>query len=180
VILGKWGKEKSSVFRRLVILMFILLTLPTSIFTLRNDYLPPRPPARIGFEELEALDFLAKKQSGVVLSYPFKENWRQKFSEPRPLYAYETTGYISALSGKPSYLADEMNLEISGYDWKSRREEEFRFFQTDNQEWAKNFLKQNKIRYLYLVKGQELNLGKDDINAQKIFENGEVRIFEIK
>lgn len=183
VILGWWVEKKSSinpVFTWLVISIFVLLTLPTSIFTLKNDYLPPRPPARISFEELEALDFLTKKQFGVVLSYPFEESWRQKFSEPRPLYAYETTGYISALSSKPSYLADEMNLEISGYNWEPRREEEFRFFKTDNQEWAKNFLRQNRIKYLYLVKGQNLNLGEDDINAQKFFENGEVRIFEIK
>jgi hypothetical protein len=183
VILGRWAEKKSLVnpiFTWLVISTFILLTLPTSIFTLRNDYLPSRPPARISFEELEALGFLTKRQSGVVLSFPFEESWRQKFSEPRPLYAYETTGYISALSGQPSYLADEMNLEISGYNWKSRREEEFRFFQTNNQEWAKNFLRENGIKYLYLVKGQKLNLGEEDINAQKIFENGEVRIFEIK
>ncbi len=40
--------------------------------------------------------------------------------------------------------------------------------------------KENKIKFIYLVKGQKINLGEQDIDAKKIFENGEVRIFEIK
>ena len=160
--------------------MLIILTLPTSLTTLKNDYLPKRPPARISIEELEALDFLNRQPAGVVLSVPFNPDWRLKFSEPKPLYAYETTAYISALSDKETYLEDEMNLEITGYNWQMRREQTNKFFLTADQNWGKEFLQSNNIKYIYLVKGQKMNLGLGDINGKKIFENGETVIYRIK
>jgi len=167
-------------FNFILTLLIIFLTIPTTINSLRNDYLPWRPPSRISIEELEALNFLRTKPRGVVLSYPFMEEWRSNFSEPRPLYAYETTAYVSALSGKITYLEDEMNLEISGYNWQPRRDNALRFFSTDNRQWAVNFLQENKIKYMYLVKGQKMNLGQNDINCRLIFENGEVKIYQIQ
>jgi hypothetical protein len=167
-------------FVKLVLLVgLVILMVPTTLGTLFYNYLPSRPPARVSFEELEALDFLRQQPDGVVLIYPYEPSWREKFGEPKPLYAYETTAYVSAFSEKQTFLEDEMNLEISGYNWRPRREEEQRFFATDNKEWARNFLQDNKIRYIYLVKGQKMNLGLEDINAKKIFENGEVVIFNL-
>ena len=182
VIGGFLEKQKSNVSKLIELIISIavvILTLPTSLATLRNDYLPFRPPARVSIEELEALEFLRKEPLGVVLTYPHDFTWFSKFSEPRPLYAYETTAYVSALSSKPTYLEDEMNLEISGYNWQPRREEETRFFTTRDLNWANQFLKLNQIRYLYLVKGQKINLGWGDIGAKKIFENGEVVIYKL-
>jgi len=161
-------------------IILIFLTLPTSIITLKNNYLPSRPPARISVEELEALDFLKKEPSGNVLPYPFNPDWRLLFSEPKPLYAYETTAYISAFSGKNIFLEDEMNLEITGFDWQTRKKQSLDFFTTSDRLWAKQFLTENKIKYIYLVKGQKMNLGLNDIEAEKIFENGEVTIFAVK
>jgi hypothetical protein len=172
------GKEK---FLMLKVFPFVViaLTLPTTLIALKNNYWSSRPPARVSIEELEALAFLRQQPLGVVLTYPFNPDWRNKFSDPRPLYAYETTAYITALSGQPSFLADEMNLEISGYSWQKRREESIKFFLTNSHDFANNLIRQNKIAYVYLVKGQKINLGEGDIRAQKIFENGEVRIFKI-
>ncbi len=175
VALGRW--QKRSVGKYLSLAAVVLLTLPTSVSTLLSSYLPPRPPARISIEELEALDFLRRQPDGNVLAYPYNPDWRLKFSEPRPLYAYETTAYISALAEKSLYLEDEMNLEISGYDWSFRKEASARFFLTNERDWARKLLEENQIKYLYLVKGQKMNLGMADISAQKIFENGEVIIY---
>jgi len=182
--LGQWWEVSSTrksktVVMGLVSFLIILLTLPTTIITLKENYLSSRPPSRISFEELEALAFLRSQPNGIVLSYPYDKAWREKFSEPKPLYAYETTGYISALSGQPSYLADEMNLEISQYNYLPRREEVQRFFVTNDISFARELIKREKISYLYLVKGQKINLGQGDINANKIFENGEVVIYKI-
>ncbi|MBM3208971.1 hypothetical protein FJZ40_01620 [Candidatus Shapirobacteria bacterium] len=162
-----------------LLVILVILTVPTALGTLFYNYLPSRPPARISFEELEALDFLKQQSEGVVLTYPHESSWREKFTEPKPLYAYETTAYVSAFSGMQTFLEDEMNLEISGYDWRPKREREIRFYAIDNKEWAKSFLRDNKIKYIYLVKGQKMNLGLGDINAEKIFENGEVVIFNL-
>lgn len=160
--------------------ILIVLTLPTTIMTLKNNYLPSRPPSRISIEELEALSFLKQQPAGNVLPYPFNTDWRLKFSEPKPLYAYETTAYIPALSGQTVFLEDEMNLEITNFDWQTRRKNSQLFFLTADQEWGRMFLKENKIKYVYLVKGQKMNLGLNDIEAEKVFENGEVSIFRVK
>jgi len=178
VVGSLWQKTPKTV-KYVTLLLITALTLPTTFSTLRNDYLPSRPPARISVEELEALEFLKKQPEGVILTYPFNKEWIAKFSEPRPLYAYETTAYVSALSGKQTFLEDEMNLEISGYDWRSRRKEEDKFFSTNDSRWANDFIKINNIKYVYLVKGQKMNLGLGDINGEKIFENGEVSIFKV-
>ncbi len=179
--LGRWWEEqtKKPWLKYLLFAFLIGLTLPTTLGVLKNDYLSGRPPARVSVEELEALAFLRQQPSGVVLTYPFNPDWKNKFSDPRPLYAYETTAYISALSGQPSFLADEMNLEISGYSWQERREEASQFFLTNNHDFANNLIKTNQITYIYLVKGQKINLGEDDFHAQRVFENGEVKIFKI-
>ena len=171
---------RNKLVKLILLIILVLLTVPTAIGTLTLHYLPGRPPARVSFEELEALGFLRKQASGAVLTYPYDPTWGEKFVEPRPLYAYETTAYVSAFSGKQTFLEDEMNLEISGYDWRPRREQEIRFFATDNKEWAKKFLQDNRIKYIYLVKGQKMNLGEADLGAKKIFENGEVRVFAIE
>ena len=160
--------------------LLVGLTLPTTIATLKNDYLPSRPPARVSIEELEALSFLRHRPEGVVLTFPYDPLWKTKFSEPKPLYAYETSAYVSALSGKQTFLEDEMNLEISGYSWQPRKEEETKFFSTSDSTWAKDFLRGSRIKYIYLVKGQKMGLDLGDIDAEKILENGEVTIFEVK
>lgn len=182
VVIGGWfeARSKKSWSNIYIYVTAVLagLTLPTTFSTLRNDYLPSRPPARVTIEELEALDFLRKEPQGVVLTYPHDFAWSSKFSEPKPLYAYETTAYVSALSSKLTYLEDEMNLEISGYNWRLRKEEETKFFTTRDLNWANQFLKLNRIRYIYLVKGQKMNLSLENIGAKKIFENGEVVIYE--
>jgi hypothetical protein len=177
VALGKIGSQKRNY---LWLALLILMTLPTTFITLKDNYLPARPPARVSMEELEALKFLGAQPRGVVLSVPFDQYWREIFLEPRPLYAYETTGYITALSRQPSFLADEMNLEISAYPWRERREKASRFFATDNASFANDFLRQNEIKYLYLVKGQDLRLNPEEIKAEKIFENGEVKVYQVK
>lgn len=161
-----------------LVAVIVLLTLPTSFLTLKQVYLPSRPPSRISIEELAALGFLRRQPKGIVLSAPFDSHWRQIFSEPRPLYAYETTGYVSALSAQPSFLADEMNLEISGYPWRERREALVRFFGTDNKDFMNRLIRENKIKYLYLVRGQKIMLSPLEIGGEKIFENGEVSIYQ--
>lgn len=185
VIMGKWWQSNTkSLILRIAkygtTVVLAGLTLVTTFSTLRNDYLPSRPPSRISIEELEALNFLKSQEEGAVLTYPFNKEWKNIFSEPRTLYAYETTAYVSAFSSKTVFLEDEMNLEITGFDWQPRRDESVRFFVTADQEWGRKFIIENKIRYLYLVNGQKINLGLGDFGGENIFENGEVTIIKVK
>src|SRR3989344_3998059 len=164
-----------------VILLIILFTLPTTLSTLWYDYLPSRPPAKISNEELEALLFLRKQQDGTVLTLLYDKVKAEAAiaDPPRPLYLYESTAYVSAFSGKPTFLEDEVNLEITGYDWRSRRADLELFLKTPNQEIANNFLGKNNISYIYWVKPMLGPVSEGQKLMTKIFENEEVQIFKV-
>ena len=177
---GEFMEKKSKRFIILNSLFIILLTIPTTFGTLMH-YLPARPPAKLSYEELEALEFLAKQPEGVVLTYLFDKNAADEAVDnpPRPLYLYESTAYVSAFANKPIYLEDEVNLEITGYDWKARREKVERFFSADINDEAKSFVAENNISYIYLIRDQIPTMGTYQGNLVEIFVNDEVNIFRV-
>ena len=151
-----------------------------------QHYLPKMPQSMVSNEESVALDFLAKQEDGIVFTYPFdkyKAKEAEKFS-PRPLYLYESTSYVSAFTNKPLFLEDQVNLNIMGYDWESRREQVLWFVLNLDKEAGKDFLNRNNIKYLYLVKdisplsGELLRLGSTELDLKKIFENKESIIYQ--
>jgi len=161
--------------------ILILLLIPSTYATL-SQYLPSRPPSKISKDELQALDFLAKLPDGVVLTIPFDKKLANKAinNPPRSLYLYESTAYVSAYSDKTVFLEDEVNLNITGYDWKIRKEKLLDWYKESEQEKARNFLKDNNIKYIYWVIPQRALLGESQLGLTKIFENKEVIIYEYK
>lgn len=176
------GISVSKIKKKYLLVLIAVVTLPTTYITLKNDYLPSRPPAKLSQAEVEALSFLAKQPEGTVLTYPFDRAKADAaiVNPPRPLYLYESTAYVAAYGNKPVFLEDEVNLDITGYDWKTRREEVLNWLTTQNHELAYNFLRENNIRYIYWVDGQRAVLGEEQLGIGKIFENGEVNVFVVK
>jgi len=160
--------------------VIVLLTIPTTIGTLEH-YLPTRPPSMVPSGELEALEFLSRQPDGVVLTFPFdREKARAaEANPPRPLYLYESTAYVSALSGKSVYLEDEVNLDITGYPWRERKEEVEVFLQSLDHSLVRLFPRENNITYVYWLKGQRAILGEGQIGMRRIFENSMVEIFKV-
>jgi hypothetical protein len=160
--------------------LMVLLTIPTTIGTL-GHYLPQRPPAMVSGQELEALDFLSRQPAGVVLTYPY-DTLKAKEAEanpPRPLHLYESTAYVSALSGKVVYLEDQVNLDITGYGWRERRDEVEGFLQSSDLTLVRNYPRQRKIRYVYWLRGQRAKVGEEQIGMERIFENSMVSLYQI-
>lgn len=179
IVTGQW-LEKSK--RKLILgTVLVLLTVPTTLSTLWYHYLPSRPPAMVSSAELEALKFLKSQPKGVVLTYPFDRQAAEKAvaNPPRPLYLYESTAYVSAFSAQPVYLEDEVNLDITDYNWRERREKVVTFLEILNQEEVRRFLADNDIRYIYWVKPQRAVLGESQLGISRIYENKEVDIYEV-
>jgi len=174
-------KLQKTIKIRLIEIALILLTIPTTYATLKNDYLPARPPAKLSVAEIEALTFLESQPDGVVLTYPFDEYAAKEAikNPPRPLYLYESTAYVSAFSGKPVHVEDEVNLNITGYDWKTRRKNVMKFLGTLDEKEARDFLVENSISYIYWVKPQRAKLGESQLGLARIFENEEVDIYSV-
>ncbi|MBP9759087.1 hypothetical protein KBD45_05310 [Candidatus Dojkabacteria bacterium] len=168
-------------FGAAVCILIVLMTIPTAYLTLKDVYIPSRPPAMLSVYEVEALDFLRNQPSGVVLTYPFdKDKAIEAISNPpRPLYLYDSTAYVSAFSKKPVFLEDEVNLNIMGYDWKSRRKEVELWYKEPNEEAARKFLSDNNIKYIYWLKPQRALLGESQLGLVKIFENKVGMIFSV-
>ena len=174
-------KINSTTLHRVVVVFVVALTVPTVIATLRH-YLPKRPPAMVSMNEIEALKFLEEQPDGIVLVLPFGRELAQKLEidPPRPLYLYESTAYVSAYTGKQSYLEDEVNLEITGYDWRGRREKIGKFFLAQSEEEAGVFLKENNITYFYWNKALYGLIRGDQSLVENIFENTEIVIYKTK
>lgn len=173
-------EKRNKIVRNLIVGIVLILTIPSTLGSLRN-YLPFKSQAIIPNEEISALTFLSKEPDGVVLGYPF-DRFKAKEAEknpPRPLYLYESTAYISAYANKAVYLEDEVNLDITDYDWESRRQEVENFLNTLDQKKARNFLRENNISYIYWVKPQRTKLGETELGIEKLYENSEVQIFRV-
>jgi len=163
------------VYKYLLVFGIVLFTVPTTIGTLVNDYLPARPPAMISNEELSALKFLKNQPDGVVLTLPFNKELADKAVDnpPRPLYLYESTAYVSAISGQQTYLEDEVNLEITNYNWRERRQDLEEYLTKMN----KDFLVTNNITYLYFVGDTSFISGFSSL--EELYSNSEVKIYRV-
>lgn len=174
VWLGRFMENKNtkSFFRYATVVLILVLTLPTTTGTLQYNYLPPRPPAKISNEELEALKFLKRQPAGIILTEVFDRDAANNAinNPPRPLYLYESSAYVSAFTGKAVYMEDEVNLEITGYDWRGRRANEESFFRNP----SLNFIEENDISYIYDI---NRNVAINNLGLKTIFENSEVTVW---
>lgn len=161
---------KRPLFKYSFLLLLFLLTLPTSFGTLKQ-FLPSRPPSAIPSYELEALTFLKSQSPGIVLTFPFNKSLFTDFSEPRPLFAYESIAYVSALSNHQTFLEDEVNLEISGYPWRERREQVLDTFNSSDNEKIKRYLSENNIKYIYLLsETQSIKFKPEEVGLVEILD----------
>ena len=166
--------------KTIIALFLLLLTLPTSYSTLK-DYFGYPPPSAIYNSELSALKFLKSQPSGNVLTYPYNKYEKDKFKKtPLPIYAYETTSYVAAFSSKPVYLEDEMNLNITGLDWQTRRINSEKFFSSTDQNFSRGFLINNNILYIYLLTDQNLPLSTSQLQIDLIYDQDGVLIYKVQ
>jgi hypothetical protein len=168
-----WSKHK------ILVLILLFISCLTSFSTLK-DYLGNPPPSCLPNSEIEALNFLKNQKNGFVLTYPYDKYKKDKITTPIPLYAYETTAYVSAFSGHQTFLEDEMNLDITGFNWQQRRADEEKFFTTTDKFFARGFLVNNNIDYIYLVSDQNFSLSKFDLQIDEIFNNSQIKIYKVQ
>lgn len=166
---------------KIISVIFIILISNITTFATIKDCLGNPPPAAIPTKEVDALNFLKSQKDGIVLTYPYDKYIKNSFSStPIPIYAYETTAYVSAFSQKVSFLEDEMNLDITGFDWKNRRLLVEKFFTSTDQYFARGFLIDNQINYIYLINNQKFSLSQQQLQIDKIFDNGQVQIYQVQ
>lgn len=171
------SKIKSRFWKIITIITLCLITLLTTIGSVQ-EHVGFFSTSRVGYTELRALEVLRQQPRGVVLAPFFNEYIASVILTPKPLFAYNSTAYISALSGQPEYLSDTINLDITGYDYKERAKVIQRFYSTYDIRWAKSFLTKNDIKYVYETPLMRLKIDPSSLSLTKIFDSGEINIYK--
>lgn len=169
-------------------LVLAIFSLPTVLGSLNEFYGPNSTPlAKISDVNIKALDFIVKntRSEDVILTIPFNANpvdlnsWEKYSAHPEPIYLWYSTSYITALTGRSTYLTSEEQALITGYPVKERLEKEKNFFSQKDFAFNREFLKENKIKYIYIEKLLlEKDLSPDRNGIEKIYENDEVVIYK--
>jgi hypothetical protein len=176
------GISMTKIDNKFLIYAIILLTIPTTILTLKDVYIPPRPPAMLGINEINALSFLARQPDGIVLTRPFDE-FASRMAEnnpPRPLYLYTSTAYVSAFSKHQTFFEDEINLDITGYNWQQRKEQVINWYQEKDFGIARQFFVNNNIGYIYWIKSGQPPLDLSKLRLANIYENDLITIYKVE
>lgn len=167
-----------------IFVIVAVFSLPTVIGNLNEFYGPNRTAlARISKQDLQALQYLKDHTdpNAIILNAPFNKFLKDRFSyQPKPIYAWYSTAYIPALTGRRTYLSDEEQVLITGYPVDLRLSRMKAFFEQKDFSFNKKFLKENNISYIYLAKNEiekPIDLVNNDLGIA--FENSEVVIYKV-
>lgn len=160
--------KKRKLLNYILVFCIITLTIPID-FDLIKVFSSLSGPAYLPKQELQALDFLKNQPYGTVLTSPFDPTLTKHLKQPIPLFASNDNSYIAAFSGKPLYVADEMQLRLTGTDFTKRLNE--------THIWECSYL--DKINYIYDVKStrQPKNFEQCQNKIRLIFNNSQVNIY---
>ncbi len=186
-ILKGFKKKEKIIF----LAIFVFLSVPTVIGNLVEFY-GKNALAAISYEEIKALNFLKNNvpDKEIILTKPYNVYAKDLYPfQPWPISVWESTAYISAYTGKQTYLTDEGQVRILGIDLEERMKKKIRFFETDPMikevplEEKKEFLKKEKIDYIYLRK-EELDPEQVEtypqLGLREIFSNQEAVIYQVE
>jgi hypothetical protein len=167
-----------------LIIPFILLSLPTVIGNLIEFYYQRPALAVVSHQELTALKTLKSltNDQDIIFTPLHNRYAKNAYShQPWPISVWDSTSYISAYTGRQTYLNDEGQMTILGLNIEPRQQKIKKFF--EDQEPLENkiaFLNQEKITYLYVRPVEIEKKAQETLNKlhlDKVFENQEVVIY---
>lgn len=131
ILLALGFKNYSHQSKILVISVLLIISLPGSIYT-NNVYSRPPYTGKFSVQVVEGLKFLAVQPMGVVLVH----------SE------YASNAIVSAISGKPTFLAEEMILNSYGTNIMLRKKETSQFFEGRMLNYDSSWFRSHDIKYV--------------------------------
>lgn len=175
-------KLKNIKYKVIFATIIIILALPTVIGNLFDFYGPGKKPlAFISNQELEALSWIKNNtnKDAVIFTKPFDKDAHYGYkTQPLPISAWYSTMYVHSISTRRTFLTGEEQLNITGYKIEENLKVMKKFMMQDDIKFAKDYLTQNKIDYLYFRK-EELKkpIQSSLIGLSRVFENQEVIVY---
>lgn len=170
---------RSRILKITIALIIIAFSIPTQVGLLREFYSRPAF-AKISSSELEALYFIKKntKQDAVILTPPYDQYLNLGGPIPN-IWDWFDTAYVSAFSSRRTYMDDYEQVDIMGYDYRTRLEIKKTIFTEVDAEVVKQKLLATGGNYLYFPKPVAPKVNLKAIGLIKVFENYEVEIWNI-
>jgi hypothetical protein len=175
------GLLKFSMIRIIGTMLVIGLMVPTQYGLLKDFYGPIRTPrgpfAKVTGAEMSALEFLKNNSdtNAVILTAP-NGILKEKQSIP-DIWSWADTAYVAAISGRREYFADKEQVDIMGYDYKSRQDTKNKIFSSTDSMEVKGLIAETGTNFVYYPKAlaPKVDLGK--IGLTQILDNQEVSIW---
>ena len=163
--------ENKKLLLNFIVLTVMFLSIPTT-YDMIKFFLGIPGAAYISKNEIDALNFLKRQPDGIVLTPLYNKQWKN-YIKTNEIYAYEDTAYVAAFSGKQEYLANILQLRLTGVSYENRLRKV--------EKLDCSIL--NEVNYVYEISELE---NKDKImikckpkNAKKIYDNGKIYIYSI-
>ncbi len=137
----------------------IFLTLIPGVYYSTNEYLQQKDQIMFPSYLYKATLFLKTRPDGVVLVDP----------------AYTNNSFISAISGKTIFFADEMWLSVQLVPFSNRKNEVNEFFASPI--FNTEFLAKNHIKYIFTSSNQNKKFSEPKV--KEIYTNENITIYEL-
>jgi len=162
---------ESKVWGKIAVVIIVGLTIPNGIDTMRIFTSFPSH-SYVSDQEQIALNKLAEMPEGVVLALPIEPVAGHENQSPRPLFNMYDTAYVSAFSGKQTYLNDLVQLRLVGIDYAERL----------SQVKTKNCHVLSQVAYIYISGDYSPMLGWQKCLGYELrlsYEGGDTRIYSV-
>ena len=170
---------KSLILKIIFAVLIILLAIPTQLGLLANFY-HRSAFAKIDSEEKQALLFLTHNtpQNSIIVTPLFNKYLNLNLATP-PIWGWSDSVYVGAFSKRAIYLADQAQVENTGYDYQGRKELEDKLFTTDDPELFNTLINKTHADYLYFPILQKPKVDLSQTLLSKVFSNSVVEIWKI-
>ncbi len=158
--------------------ILIILMIPTQVGLLHEFYSRPAF-AKISHGEIEALNYVKEntQENAILLTPPYDQYLNLGGSTPN-IWDWFDTSYVSALSARRTYFDDYEQVDIMGYDWKSRLETKKVIFSSENATEVKSAFSETKADILYFPKVLSPKVNPINLGFTLIFENGDAEVWK--
>jgi len=172
-------KFKNNALKLSIGLIIISLAIPTQVGLIYEFY-SRNPFTKIANDELTALSFVKNNtdKNAIILTPPYNPNLNLKDPIPN-IWDWFDTAYVSAFSARRTYFDDYEQVDIMGYDYRSRLAVKQTIFESLDVSLVKEKIKETNAKLVYFPKlmGPRIDLTKAGLT--KIYENSEVEIWKI-
>ena len=178
------GRVKSPIYYILYTIFCVSLMVPTQVRLFKEFYITdakPRPAfTKISSHELEALKFIKENtsESTIIITPPYNQYINLKKDIP-DIWDWFDTSYVAALTSRRTYFDDYEQVDIMGYDYRSRLKVKEEIFNGKDPLKVKETIFSTNADLLYFPKAVRpvIDMGKLDLT--KLYENSEVEIWKV-